>query len=415
MSSKHYLVPDYILKFKCSMCTECCKRWRIDIDKKTVEKYERLAAEDGDLSVLLAEHLKKDKTGKGIIVLKNREKSLPAQTGEGEKEPDAVDFMVAPCLSGDGLCSIQKKYGLEALPDTCKIYPRNIFLTERGWEMTLTYACATAAQTLKEKRPVEFYQDPEGFEFPSLSTYNGKIGNLMERKKKGKTSYFEVEELLVDIMQSREMDIDARLTLAGLMVDKLKDGDTSGVKRYLQNLDAELINRLNTMPAQPLFMMKLVKEAVDKRLFIAITEKDIARLLVIAYNQLKLLDEGMITEEKVRRLLDGYHKYYKPYMTDISHIYENYFVNFIFSKKFYTYKYVDAYFLMVFFYTLVRFFTICVCLAEERNVDEDMVVGVISAVERSIGHSNAYFEDVLRQIKQGEYHRLPYVISLINL
>jgi len=411
MSAKHYLVPDYILSFKCVMCAECCKRWRIDIDKRTVAKYERLAVEDADLALLMAEHLKKDKTGKGVILLKNREK----KSGDAEQEPGAVDFLVAPCLSGDGLCSIQKKYGLEALSDTCKIYPREIILTERGWEMALTYACATAAQTLKEKRPVEFYQDPENFDFPSISNYTMKIGNLIQRKKAGKTNYFEVEELLVDIMQSREMDIDARLTLAGLVVDKLKDGDTAGVKRYLQNLDADLIDRLQTMPAQPLFMMKLVKEAVDKRLFDVITEKDIAKLVLIAYNQLKLLDEAIIPDEKVRRLTDGYHKYYKPYINNISHVYENYFVNFIFAKRFYTYKYIDAYFLMVFFYTLVRFFTLCVCMHEERNVDEDMLVEVICAVERSIGHSSVYFEDVLRQIKQGEYHRLPYVISLINL
>lgn len=91
------------------------------------------------------------------------------------------------------------------------------------------------------------------------------------------------------------------------------------------------------------------------------------------------------------------------------------FVNFVFSKKFYTHRYMDAYFLMVFFYTLIRFFALCACMAGERGVDEDVLVGVIHAIERSIGHNQAYYEDVLRQIKQGDYHRLPYVVSLINL
>jgi len=60
------------------------------------------------------------------------------------------------------LCVIQKKYGVEALSDTCKIFPRNIFLTERGWEMSLTYACPQAAGTMKNKNPVKFLPGPSG-------------------------------------------------------------------------------------------------------------------------------------------------------------------------------------------------------------------------------------------------------------
>lgn len=48
-------------------------------------------------------------------------------------------------------------------------------------------------------------------------------------------------------------------------------------------------------------------------------------------------------------------------------------------------------------------------------MDEDIIVEVISAIERSIGHNAAYYEEVLRLIKEGGYHRLPYVISLVNL
>lgn len=217
-------------------------------------------------------------------------------------------------------------------------------------------------------------------------------------------------------MQFREMDVETRLVLVGIVINKLKDGDIPGIRKYLQNLDADLIGQLKSIPSQPGFMIKLVKEAVDKRLLMrGISEKDMNRLLVLAYGQLKLLDEATVPEDKVQRFLDQYNKFYKPFTGDISHVYENYFVNFIFSKKFYTYKYQDAFFLMVFFYVLIRFFAVCVCMAEERNVDEDTVVGVISAVERSIGHNKTYYDDVLRLVKEGDYHRLPYVVSLINL
>lgn len=415
MAAKHYLVPDYILNFKCAMCTECCKRWRINIDKTTVDKYEQYATADQEFAASLESNLKKEKDGGAIVQLKPRDKTIITEAEGEKKEITVQEARVCPFLDEEGYCAIQRKFGIESLSDTCKIFPRNIAITERGYEMAFTYACAAAANTLKKKEPVEFYMDPQGFDFPTLNGHLTKIGDVLERKKAGKTSYFEVEELLIDIMQFREMDVDTRLILAGIVVDKLKDGDTAGIRKYLQNLDETLIDQLKNIPSQPLFMMKLVKEAVDKRILGGITESNLSKLIALSYIQLKLLDEAIISNAKVESLLENYNKYYKPYVSGISHIYENYFVNFIFSKKFYTHKYMDAFFLMIFFYTLIRFFTICSCMAEERNVDEDMVVGVINAIERSIGHNSSFYEDVLKKIKQGDYHRLPYVLSLINL
>jgi len=415
MPDKHYLVPDYILDFKCACCTECCKRWKIIIDKQTVEKYEQLTAEDEELAAMLAKNLKKDKGGRASVQLQNKVKKLTVEKDGEQKQVIDVDTAVCPFLADDGLCAIQKKYGIDALSDTCKIFPRNIFLTEWGYEMALTYACKNAALELKNKNRVEFYMDPEGYDFLDLHGQYGKIGEIMDRKKAGKSNYFEVEELLIDIMQHRELDIDTRLILTGIVVDKLKDGDLPGIRKYLQNLDGGLIRQLKEIPSQPVFMMKLVKEAVDKRVLARVVEKDMTGLFDLAYIKLKLLNQPVITDEKVDRFLEGYHKHYKAYIDDISHVFENYFVNFIFSKKYYTHKYMDAYFLMMFFYVLIRFFAVCLCMAEERQVNEDMLIEVISAIERSIGHNSVYYEDVLRMIKEGNYHRLPYVISLINL
>ncbi len=413
MTGKHYLVPDYILNFACSCCTECCKRWRINIDKQTLDKYEEWAKKDEKLAAMLNKGLSKGKDGSATVNLK---RTLKVRQNTENKEVVAIDDAVCPFLADDGLCLIQKDYGIDALSDTCKTFPRNIFLTERGYEMGISYACPTAAAMLKEKRPIEFYADPQGFEFLSLNRQFGKIGNLVDMKKMGKGNYFEVEEMLIDIAQFRELDIDSRLILMGIVVDKLKDGDMPGIRRFLQNIDEEMIGQLKSIPSQAAFMMKLIKEAVDKRLLQGgISEKEMKRLLALVYGQLKLLDEAEMSEAKTDKFIEGYNKYYKPFIEEISHVFENYFVNFIFSKKFYTHKYMDAFFLMVFFYILIRFFATSACMAEDRKVDEDVLVGVINAIERTVGHNKTYYQDVLRLIKEGDYHRLPYVISLINL
>jgi len=396
------------------MCTECCKRWRITIDKQTVEQYKRIARTDETFSSELRRYLKNDKKGQGVIVLKNVVNKSIVQYPEGLREVNMVDTQICPFLA-DGLCSIQKRYGIEALSDTCKTYPRIVTLTERGFEMALSFSCRTAAELLKERRPVEFYLDPEGFDFVTLHGQYHRIGDIMQRKKAGRVNYFDKEELLIDIMQLREIDIDTRIILTGIIVDKIKDGDISGIRRYLQNLSPDLIDQIKALPSQPTFMMKLIKEIVDRRLMFTVIEQDMQELLAAAYNGLQLLNEQVISDYKVQKFLSGYNEYYKLNIIDISHIYENYFVNFIFSKKFYTHKYIDAYFLMMFFFILIRFFAVCKCMAEEQPVNDDLIVSVIRAIERSIGHNPTYYESILRLVKEGDYHRLPYLISLINL
>ncbi len=406
MIFKHFLVPDYLLTFQCAMCAECCKlRWNIYFDPASVKKYHGFAAADEDFAALLKSGIAEKKDGGAFVQFRQGEQSTGAEAG--------CEKNVCPFLNIEGLCAIQKQYGVEALSDTCKIFPREITLTERGCEMALSYACPAAAATLKKREPIQFYQNPAGFNFFPINMQYGKIGNLMERQKVGKTNYFEVEELLIDIMQLRGLDIDIRLILTGMIVDKLKDGDLDGVRRYLRNIDESLISQFQKLSANPIFMLRFIKDVMDG---IAGEERpgDMQKLLKLAHQQLKLLNEKVISDKMAKQVAEGYRQYYEPSLNEINHIYENYFVNFIFAKLFYTHKYLDAYFLMVFFYTLIRFFTVCTCMAEERQADEDMVVAVIHTIARGIGHNKSFYEDILKQIKQTNYHRLPYMISLIN-
>jgi len=412
MNAKHYLIPDYVLDFKCSKCTECCKTdWKIYIDDKTAELYEKIAQSDELFAEEVKNNFKKAKNGKKEIIMNN----VFEETDDAELKKDSSHACKAGCsfLLTDGRCSIQKRFGEEALSDTCKIYPRYITVTERGHEIALSFSCPTAAAKLKNKNQIQFYYDPEGYNFVDINGKYDKIGNFMDRRKHGKTNYFDIEELLIDIMQLKEMDIETRLILTGIVIDKIKDGDLAGLHRYIEHLEIDLFKEIKSISTNHTFNLKFIKEAIDLALMFILRHHDTKKLLVTAYDDLEILNESIITTEKIMKFVDGYNKYYRPFYDNISHIYENYFVNYIFSKRFYNMKYIEAYFLMVLFFILIRFFVVCLCIKEERKVDEDMIIEVIRAIDRSIGHNDTYYKSLLKMVKTEGYTKLPYIISLI--
>lgn len=398
MERTRYYIPDYVASFQCAMCSGCCRCWRINIDPQTVKKYHQMAKTDKDIQEML-NNLKRDKEGNYFIKLKSREKKVLVKNNGETKEMVLKESMVAPCLTGDGLCSIQLKHGIDALSDLCKAYPRIVFLTERGFEMALSYACPTAANTLKKKEKITFHHNPEGFNFPNLNSQYGTIGNVEKRKRINKVDYFIIEDILIKIMQNRELDLDTRIFLCGLFLKKYKDEaqvDFDSFKKdTVKYMALEPGRRLKLAPFQPLFMIKLVKKAMDKGLFLNVSDKKMEQFLKIAGTKLKLSREPVVTSEQIETFKNAYQKYYEPYIKSNSYIYENYSVNFIFSKMYYTYGYMDAYLIMMFFHVITRFFTICTCLSEQIKVDEDAVVNVINVVERSFNNTGDYYYDIL--------------------
>ena len=426
MSKKHYLVPDYILKFKCSMCGKCCRTdWKIQIDKITMDCYKNMAQEDKLFALEVENNIKKNKNGTAEIKFNNIQEKLSVterinlildkteneMNDTGEKGNNACSFLTNDCL-----CSIQKRYSADLLTDICKTYPRHVVLTERGFEMSLYYSCPVAAQLLKEKNAIEFYQDPEGFDFVDLHEHYDRIRIDKDKKNTNKEQYYELEEILIDIMQTREMNIATRLLLAGTVVDKVKNNEFGTIELNLENCIDEIFHKIKNIKSAHTSMLMLIKEAVDMRITLEpLVESDMQKLFYLAYIKLRLLDDTVISEYKVKKFINGYNRYYKPFEQDVSHIYENYFVNYIFSKKFYTYAYSDAYFLMILCYELIRFFTVCRCMGEEKNVSQHMIVESIKAIEHSIAHNSHYYCGILDLAKEKNYINILFACSIINI
>ena len=426
MNNKSYFVPDYILRFKCSMCAKCCANWNIRIDKQTMEYYKKISKNDEIFALELRNYITENLDGTGKILFINSDKknklvNISKQTimsGTCSKGLDAVttENLICPFLTEKSLCSIQLRYGIEALPDVSKKYPRIIVLTERGLELSLDYSCPTATELLKEKNPIKFYKNPEGFDFVNLRGKYNRIGDISERKEDGKADYFRFEELLIRIMQLRELDIDKRLFLAGIIVDRISNDYTNGMNTCLENIKPEFTNQNKSLISSPPKMLLLVKKMIEKRIALQpFSDSEMQNFFITRYDKLKLLNNKKDREETIRIFIDGYNKLYKPFEENIMHIYENYFVNYIFSKKYYTHAYMDAYFIMVFVYILVRFFTICKCFEQEEHVSENMLVDTIRILEYCMGHLNGYYENFLELFKNESKLNLSYIFSIISI
>jgi len=409
----NYLISDFVLRFTCGMCTECCRLpWKIRLDAGLMKKYDRLAEEDENFRRAYAAGITKKKDGTGefkrvgyVALSTEKNGKLQGKFGEGS----------CPFLTGK-VCAIQKHYGVEYQPETCRKYPRAISITPRGMEVAISFSCPRAAEMLKQKEPLGFHYNPAGFALEGTKNLPAAyIGDRVRMAKRGKANYFRVEETLIDIMQTRDLPFRSRLALTGLVLDKIKDGDEAGAQKLLDNIDAQMVGGLMSMPGNMDFQFKLAGELLEYRRDMGIKGENMKRLLDLAYNKLALFEGRPGITGGMRRFVDGYRRRYRPWEDEVGHVLENYFVNFIFTKIFYSFKYMDAYFLMIMQHTLLRFLAVCSCMGGQKNLDEDILIDVINAVERNIMHSREYLGKALEGARKSGLNKLPYYISLINI
>jgi lysine-N-methylase len=103
--------PRYMRDFVCAAdkCIDnCCHRWRVDLDKRTYERYTREVT-DGVLAPLIETHVRRNRHGGGDM-----DYGYIALRDDG----------TCPFLTLGQLCRVQKTLGAEALSFTCRHYPR---------------------------------------------------------------------------------------------------------------------------------------------------------------------------------------------------------------------------------------------------------------------------------------------------
>jgi lysine-N-methylase len=106
--------PKYLRDFSCagSKCIDnCCKDWHIDLSAREFAHL-RYEIDDPELKEILAAAIKED----------------PARKKGSESRYGYIELGASgkcPVLDSCGLCRLQARVGEEALPKTCRTYPRN--------------------------------------------------------------------------------------------------------------------------------------------------------------------------------------------------------------------------------------------------------------------------------------------------
>ena len=201
------LIPNYYQNFHClaSECRDsCCIDWRITFNKKDYLRLRRLDAPP-ELKARL-------KTG---VRRERKADCSGAQYGKFDLDSNKGR---CPFLDPDGLCSIQRSCGHEALPYVCTSYPRKFNYTAAAKEYTLSPSCEGVLQQL--------WDLPDGIEFveellpkAEWRTMNITPGDTLS------ASFTPIRALCIDIMQNRSMNLSQRMIHLGIVLQRLQNED----------------------------------------------------------------------------------------------------------------------------------------------------------------------------------------------
>lgn len=170
--------PDYYKDFNCiaSLCRHnCCIGWEIDIDKKTMKKYENT---EGDFKKRLDESIT-ETDGTNHFIL-----------GENER---------CPFLNNNNLCDIILNLGEDNLCQICADHPRFVNFYEEREEIGLGLSCEEAARVIITKKdktkivPLDNSKLKESF----FVNYRNKLFSIAQNREK--TVVEREKELLAEV------------------------------------------------------------------------------------------------------------------------------------------------------------------------------------------------------------------------
>lgn len=259
-----YTIPHYFEQFECTaaQCEDtCCAGWAIMIDEESLDRYRKVEGTFGNR-------------------LKNSvdwERGCFCQYGKR-----------CAFLNEDNLCDMQIEAGEQMLCNTCRDYPRHMEEYEGLREGSLSLSCIEAAKLILGcEEPVRFVHFEDDVEDEEYEDFDYLLF----------TKLMDARERIIEILQTREVDIHTRI---GLVLD-LTDRIQKSIKlREVYKID-DILEGMQGMEAFAFFENR-VKEVQSEELEYCGAMRKMFRV----FSKLEVLKEDW-TEyvKKAERILYG--------------------------------------------------------------------------------------------------------------
>lgn len=403
------LMPQYMSGFSCigSACEDsCCAGWRVDIDKSTYKKYNRVR--HPQLTSLL---------NKNIV----RNRSNPTDASYAKIKLDKTGSCVF--LNEEKLCNIQLSLGEEYLSQVCTTYPRSNNLVNEVMEKAATTSCPEVARLA--------LLNPDGIQFEQFDEWKNssiRIRKSLNTKNNAEdtvSNYFwELRIFTISLLQNRNYSLQDRLILLGMFFKKL---DSYVLDKKYQDIpqliatyssaieDRSLLDSLEQIPARQDIQLNLVRKVSDAKFIMGITNQ---RYLDCYRKMLNALttDKDSINESNVEIYVDAYNNYYKPFMDENEYILENYMVNYVFSNLFPFTGFstvFDNYVMLITHFAMVKLNLIGVA-GYDKKLDIEQVIIVIQSFSKVVEHNNLFLRSIFEFLKENNCTNMAYMAVLIK-
>ncbi len=202
-----YIYPDFISLFSCEMCGLCCRNdWQVTVDEASYRRNE---------SLFMAEN----RTGEF------HQAFIPLEQQGRPGEYAAIAKREGGCwfLDDTNRCSLHLSAGHSHLDTVCQTYPRYPILTQRGWEVTLSFSCPAVLKLVNRSQAIQLIRsDIKPLDFLEEAAV-AQVFPSQQRPGSVLRYYFELEQHFVDILQFRALSLPQRLLFLQDAVTAISD------------------------------------------------------------------------------------------------------------------------------------------------------------------------------------------------
>lgn len=396
------IYPSYIDNFHCigGECEDnCCIGWDIDIDKETFRKYHKVADEEMKKMFQKNVHNNKYCTNSNLdygIIKLNKENRCPF-------------------LDEENYCLVQRKFGEDYLSSVCTQFPRIVNKVDDHYELCLDAACPEAARIIfGSKEKIEFKESEK-----HVGKYNmsGVLDTRSSDFKDTPIEYFkEIRDFSIKIMQSRDLDISSRLFVLGNFLDELEDIESNKIKEFISNYQMESESSYyKREPMNYALQVSFFKTAIESLGLLNESDNDKFKKYAKEFLKGYSIENTEKIFENKEKYIDAFDKYTEKYIESNSHIFENYMVNFMYNNLFpfsESDSMFDGYILLLFRYSLMRFYLVGRYLCKEEDSELD-IIEFVQVFAKAIEHDKNYRSDILEYIKENSYDNMEFAKMIL--